>query len=347
MAAVFVLVIFGLVILFSLDDSIGKNAFFTKQILAIVVGLSGYFFLMRSNYRVWQYYGWLSYVVAVILLVSVLFFGQEIRNIKAWFVFGPISIQPIEIVKVLYIIFLARFFSGSVSHHNAWRLTLISGSFTAVLMALTIQQPDLGSALILFIIWLVAIIFLPLRRWNYLLLVLFFLVGALVSWQYLLQPYQKTRILTFINQTADPLGEAYNITQAKVAIGSGGLWGRGLGFGTQSQLDFLPEAQTDFIFAVVAENFGFLGTFIFLAVYLFFFYRLLLALRLARTDFGKFIALGVVIYLFSQMMISIGMNVGFLPVAGVPLPLVSAGGSSIVSVLLALGLVQSIYVHDR
>ncbi len=347
-AAIFVLVIFSLVILFSLDDSPGKNSFFTKQLLAFFVGVGGYLFLIKKNYKIWQHYGWLFYLLAFLLLVGVLFFGQEINNIKAWFILGPVSIQPVEFVKILFIIFLARFLTSSGNIHNILRKIFIAGLLTGLLMFLIIQQPDLGSAMILFFILLVAIFFMPLRHWHYGLIIFLILLGALVSWNLFLEPYQKTRIMiTFFNTEANPLAEGYNITQAKVAVGSGGLWGRGLGFGTQSQLNFLPEAQSDFIFAVIAENFGFFGSLVFLLVYLFFFYRLMRILRLARTDFGKFIALGVIVYLFFQLMINIGMNIGLLPVVGVPLPLVSAGGSSLLSVLLALGLVQSIYIHDR
>lgn len=346
-AAIFILVIFSLVILFSLDNSPGKTSFFTKQLLAFFVGIIGYLFFISKNYKIWQHYGWLSYLLAFLLLVSVLFFGQEIRNIKAWFILGPISIQPVEFVKILFIVFLARFLTSSANINNLLSKVFLVGILTGLLMFLIIQQPDLGSALILFFILLVAIFFMPLRRWHYALIIFLISLGAILSWSFFLQPYQKTRIMTFLSTEADPLAEGYNVTQAKVAVGSGGLWGRGLGFGTQSQLNFLPEAQTDFIFAVIAENFGFFGSLVFLFVYLFFFYRLLRILRMARTDFGKFIALGVIVYLFFQLMINIGMNIGLLPVAGVPLPLVSAGGSSLLSVLLALGLVQSIYIHDR
>ena len=347
-AAVFVLVVFSLVILFSLDESPGKNSLFTKQLLAFFVGVVGYLFLIKKNYKVWQHYGWLFYLLAFFSLVGVLFFGQEINNIKAWFILGPVSIQPVEFVKILFIIFLARFLTSSVNIHNLLRKVFIAGLLTGLLMFLIIQQPDFGSAMILFFILMVVIFFMPLRRWHYGLIILFILLGALVSWNVFLEPYQKTRIMiTFFNTEVDPLKEGYNITQAKVAVGSGGLWGRGLGFGTQSQLNFLPEAQSDFIFAVIAENFGFFGSLVFLLVYLFFFYRLMRILRLARTDFGKFITLGIIAYLFFQLMINIGMNIGLLPVVGVPLPLVSAGGSSLLSVLLALGLVQSIYIHDR
>lgn len=346
-AAIFVLVIFSLVILFSLDYSAGENSFFTKQLLAFFIGVGGYLFLTKKNYKIWQHYGWLSYLVAFLLLIGVLFFGQEIRNIKAWFILGPVSIQPVEFVKVLFIVFLARFLTSSGNIHNLLLKVFFASLLTGGLMLLIIKQPDFGSAMILFFILMVAIFFMPLRRWHYFLIIFLISLGAILSWNFFLQPYQKTRIMTFVNAEADPLAEAYNITQAKVAVGSGGLWGRGLGFGTQSQLNFLPESHSDFIFAVIAENFGFFGSLVFLFIYLFFFYRLLRILRLARTDFGKFVALGVIVYLLFQLMINIGMNIGLLPVAGVPLPLVSAGGSSLISVLLALGLAQSIYIHDR
>jgi len=346
-AATLILMTFSLVILFSLDTSVGKQVFFVKQILAGLVGISGYIFLSQKNYRVWQHYGWLAYTLSFLLLIAVLFFGQEIRNIKAWFILGPISVQPVELIKIFFIVFLARFFSQFSKFQYLLRYIFISGGLAFILAGLVVIQPDWGSALILFAIWFVGIFFIPLRRWHYMLIVFMLVIGAVISWQWVLQPYQKSRVLTFLNAEADPLGEGYNITQAKVAVGSGGLWGRGLGFGSQSQLNFLPEAQTDFIFAVIAENFGFIGSFVFLGVYVFFFYRLFVILRFARTDFGKFLTLGVIIYIFSQLIINIGMNIGLVPVTGVPLPFVSAGGSSLVSAILAVGIVQSVYIHDR
>jgi rod shape determining protein RodA len=346
-AAALILIAFSLVVIFSLDNSTAKQTFFLKQIVAGLIGIVGYIFLSQKNYRVWQHYGWLAYTISFLLLLAVLIFGQEIRNIKAWFIIGPFSVQPVELIKIFFIVFLARFFSQFSKYQYLFRYIIISGGLSFVLASLVIIQPDWGSALILFAIWFVTIFFIPLRRWHYLLIVIILLVGAVASWQWGLQPYQKLRIMTFLNSDSDPLDEGYNITQAKVAIGSGGMWGRGLGFGSQSQLDFLPEAQTDFIFAVIAENFGFMGILVFLGVYMFFFYRLLIILRLARTDFGKFLILGVIIYIFSQLAINIGMNIGLVPVAGVPLPFVSAGGSSLVSVLLAVGIAQSVYIYDR
>jgi len=348
-AASFILVIFGLVTLYSLNiASDGENlSSFYKQLIAGLLGFIFMFWLAGKNYRSLQNYGWLAMVAGLILLILVLLFGQEIRNIKAWFVIGPFSWQPIEFVKVMFIIFLAKYFSQVTRSLYSWRHLMVSGVLTAAAMILVMLQPDWGSAFILMFIWLIIILLVPFRRWHYLFIVIAIVITAAVSWQWILEPYQKSRITTFINPYSDPLGEGYNLTQAKVAVGSGGLSGRGLGLGTQSQLRFLPEAQTDFIFAVIAEELGLVGSLGLLVLFFIIFWRLLKIVRLARTDFGMLLTLGIIIYLFVQTAVNIGMNIGLFPIAGVPLPFVSAGGSSLLATLTALGLAQSVYIHDK
>ncbi len=344
-----ILVIFGLIMLFSLNLNVIEDSFvfFYKQFTAGFIGVIFLFWFGVNNYRGLKHYGWLAYFIALGLLVAVLIFGQEIRNIKAWFIIGPISIQPIEFVKVLYIIFLAKFFSQSNRPIYSFGQLIFSGVLTFILVGLTMLQPDWGSAFILFLIWFIFIFFIPFRKVHYLIVILFLIFSLGISWQWVLQDYQKSRIVTFLHPAADPLGEGYNITQAKVAVGSGGFNGRGLGLGTQSQLRFLPEAQTDFIFAVIAEELGWLGSMVLLFLFALIFYRLVKTIKIARTDFGMFIVLGVVIYLFAQMAVNIGMNIGLFPIAGIPLPFVSAGGSALLAVFIALGLAQSVYLHDK
>lgn len=349
LAACLILLVFSLVVLYSLDIAVGKTglSFFDRQLIASLLGLVLLFLLAGKNYKSLQNYGWLALIVSFLLLISVLLFGQEIRNIKAWFVIGPFTWQPIEFVKILYIIFLARYFS-QVSHgFYTSRHLFVSGTLTALLMLLVILQPDWGSALVLFFIWLVIIFLVPFRRWHYVIVVVLLVITTIVSWQWVLAPYQKSRVTTLINPYADPLDAGYNLTQAKVAVGSGGLWGRGLGLGTQSQLRFLPEAQTDFIFAVIAEELGLLGSMFLLLLFVILFWRLFKITKLARTDFGMIMVFGIIIYLFIHFSINIGMNIGLLPIAGVPLPLVSAAGSSVLATLIGLGLVESVYLHDK
>ncbi len=348
LSAIFLLAIFSLVTIYSLTFGLDNAGLvFWKQLIGMLIGFALFFYFSAKNYNSWRRFGWFFYLSSLVLLVGVLLFGQEIRNIKAWFVIGPVSFQPIEIVKVMVIIFLADFFASWKGIGSIWWRISLSAILVGVLAFLTLQQPDWGSALILLSIWGVMILFLPVKRWQIFTLAVIAIGLAVFSFFFVLQDYQRDRIINFINPAYDPLGSGYQSTQVKVAIGSGGLWGKGFGRGTQAQLKFLPEAQTDFIYAVVAEEFGFVGAVIVLLLFLFICYRSLQAAKIARTDFGSLLALGVTVFLLVQITVNIGMNLGLLPITGVPLPLLSAGGSSLLSVFISLGIVNSIYIHDR
>ena len=203
-------------------------------------------------------------------------------------------------------------------------------------------QPDLGSAMILFLTWLAMVLLLPVPKKTILAIFLIILVLAAGAWLFVLQDYQKDRLLTFVQPQRDPLGSGYNVRQSVVAVGSGQVLGRGLALGSQSQLNFLPEQETDFIFAVIAEELGFVGAGLLLLLFASLFLRLYKIARETRDDFGNFLCLGIITYLTIQTFINIGMNLGIAPVTGIPLPLVSYGGSSLVSILIALGIVLNV-----
>lgn len=345
--AILILISFGFSAIYSINLSQSGQDFLLikKQLIALIIGLVLALIIARSNYR-WAYsFSLVFYLVAVLLLIGVLFFGETIRGTTGWFSLSIVHFQPVELTKLALVIFLARYFSqlhGSLS----WHCFFISGILAGLPIVLTLLQPDLGSALLLASIWFVMIIFAGLKSRHLLFLIALSLIGFFVAWQFLFVDYQKARVLSFINPANDPMDEGYNVRQAIIAVGSGGLFGRGLGFGSQSQLKFIPESQTDFIFAVLAEEFGLVGVVFLLAAFYLFFQRLLWHARSSRDDFTSFLLLGILSLFFCSFFINVGMNLGLLPVTGIVLPLVSYGGSSLIISLVMIGLAQSVVIHD-
>jgi rod shape determining protein RodA len=224
---------------------------------------------------------------------------------------------------------------------------LWSLAYAAVPAGLVILEPDLGSAIIILSMWLGIIILSPIKKKYLAALFLIFVLASGISWKFFLKDFQKDRILVFINPELDPRGRGYNVKQATIAVGSGQLTGRGLGKGVQSQHKFLPERQTDFIFAASGEEIGFLGSFSLLGLYFFLFFRIQKIMSQAKDDLGMYIAGGVMFLILFHVVINVGMNIGLLPVTGIPLPFVSAGGSSLIVSLMALGIVQNIAIQSK
>lgn len=317
---------------------------FWRQISALGIGLVACLVLITIDFRVWHSIAWVLYGIAITLLVGVLFFGTEIRGTKGWFVFEPATIQfqPVEIAKVLLVIAFARFIadrSGRIDRPRAF-----VGNLALMLMPVSLVaiQPDLGSAVIIVGTWVGMLLVAELPRRFWVFTILGAAVIGFIGWNFVLQDYHHNRIQAFLHPELDPLGVGYNITQSIVAVGSGELFGRGLGLGPQSRLNFLPEQETDFIFAVIAEELGFVGAVLFLGLFALLLFRIIRIARQAPDDFSLFAVSGFAILFFIQLFVNIGTNIGLLPVAGVPLPLVSYGGSSLIASLLALGFVQSV-----
>ena len=280
------------------------------------------------------------------ILSVVLLWGSTVRGTAGWLHFGFFQVQPVEMAKLTLIIFLASFISKKKTELGEIVRIIVSFVLVFVLVVLVLKQPDLGSALVLSGIW-AGMLFVSGIRIKHLILLL--VVGMTVigsSW-FFLAPYQKDRVLTVLEPQADPKGSGYNVMQAIVAVGSGGLNGKGIGHGSQSQLNFLPEKHTDFIFSVIAEELGLFGSFLVLFLYGVILYRLKCIALSSQDNFGYLLTVGVMIMLFVQMLVNIGMNIGILPVTGIPLPLLSYGGSSLVTVLAALGLVSGVYMRRR
>lgn len=345
--AIFSLLLMGLSAIYSVELSQDVSEFIhvQKQVVAIFLGVAVFLLIAPSNYKLLQNYALVLYFFCVFLLVGVLVFGETIRGSTGWFVIGLVSFQPIEFMKVSLVIALATYFSRQGRRPFDARMFLESGFISFIPVVLVLLQPDFGSASILLGIWFFFLFFagIPWKYLFYLALtgsVLFF-----ISWNFLFADYQIARIMTFLDPSLDPLGKGYNVTQAIIAVGSGGWFGSGLGFGTQSQLKFLPESQTDFIFAVIAEELGFFGVLLLLSAFGLCLYQLGRHVARSRDDFTAYLVLGIATVFFLQILVNIGMNLGLFPVTGIGLPFVSYGGSSLVVMLSLFAIAQSVAVH--
>lgn len=348
-ASVLLLILFSLVEIYSIALSQEDQNFlnFNKQLIFILAGLLILFIFSFFDYFNWRSFSRYIYIFGLLALIGVLIFGKTIRGTQGWFYLGPLSIQPVEFIKFILIIFLARYFSDVSIKLNPAKHLLISGAGVLVFIILVLMQPDFGSAVILFLLW-VAMLAVAGFKFKYLAvigLIIILVIGS--GWAFFFADYQKERIVTFLDPSFNPFDQGYNITQAIIAIGSGGLAGRGVGFGSQSQLKFLPEAQNDFIFAVIAEELGFLGAGLILFFFAVLFFRLLKSLKAINNDFGIFFIIGALALIFIEMFINIGMNIGLLPVIGISLPFVSYGGSAIISSLMLIGVAESIIIRSK
>lgn len=339
-----ILLSFGLATIYGIELAAENPDFsnFYKQLGFVITGLILVFLFSRIDYKAYNAYYKHIYIVGIVLLLMVLFFGQTIRGTRGWFQVAGFGIQPVEFVKVAVIIFLAHFFS-KVAYKTHELKTIISSALMVVgVVLLVLFQPDFGSALTVVGVWLGMLLVVGIRKSHALLLFTILVSLCAVAWLFVFQDYQKERIMTFLDPSRDPLGRGYNITQATIAVGSGQLLGRGLGYGSQSQLKFLPESQTDFIFAVIAEEFGFVGCVIIIILWAMIFWRLVRVAKLCKDDFGSLLAIGVALLFFIQIMVNIGMNIGLMPVTGISLPFISYGGSFLLISLFGIGIVQSV-----
>ena len=343
------LICFGLIELYSIALSQGSLdlANFNKQIFFVAASISVLFIISFIDYNNLRSFSNYFYVFGVLSLVAVLIFGKEIRGTKAWFDFGGVSLQPVEFVKFILIIFLARYFSSKTLKLKPIKHLILSGIGSLIFIILVLFQPDFGSALILFLLWALMIAISGFKVRYILIIGLIIAISFSGGWFFLFKDYQKDRILNFFNPSNDSLDTGYNIAQATIAVGAGGLTGRGVGFGSQSQLKFLPEAQNDFIFAVIAEELGLLGVFLVAIFFLVLFYRIIKAIKNAPNDFGIYFLLGTGVLIFIEMFINIGMNIGLLPVIGISLPFLSYGGSAILSSLMLIGVTESIIIRSK
>ena len=322
---------------------------FKRQILWVLLGLVLFLIMSNLNYRVLLDATYLLYAFSLFLLFLVFILGAVRLGAQRWLRIAWFNFQPSEIVKLIMVIFLARYFSRKsssdmsldVNKFGIYRAIWLPFFFIAIPMGLIIEQPDLGSgAMVLFIF--IVMLFMTGVKYRYIFLFSLVMVLPMPLFWHLLRGYQKERLLVFLNPNIDPLGAGYTVIQSKIAIGSGGFLGKGWLSGTQSQLHFLPESHTDFIFATFAEEWGFLGSITLLFLYYLLVREGILIARKTNDYFAKLLAYGISFMLGLQVFINIAMNLGLAPIVGIPLPLMSYGGSSVIVTFISLGILVNI-----
>jgi len=338
------LVVFGLLSLYS--SSIGKGDFsnFKKQIVFFSIALFLMFFLSFFDWRALKEDSRLIlifYFLCLGALAGLFFFAPEIRGVKSWYKLGPVSFDPIEFTKIILIILLAKYFSTRHIKMYQVRHILLSGIYVLLPAVLIFFQPDLGSVLILIALWIGILLISGIKLSHFLILVLCGLLIFSLSWSFLLKDYQKNRIISFF-VPYEPLGISWSQNQAEIAIGSGGILGQGIGNGSQTQYGFLPECQTDFIFASIAEETGLVGVSALLFLFSILIWRVIKIALISRENFSRLFTVGFSVVLISQIFIHIGMNLGMLPVIGIPLPFISYGGSSLIAFFIGLGILENL-----
>ena len=339
-----ILSIMGLLFLYSASQ--GNIETTIKQSFFVVLGLILMFILSQVDPDFYKNNALFFLIISIVLILLTMIFGKEVNGAKRWLDLGFFTLQSSEIVKIALPVFLAAYLYNKalpISISNS----LISMTVIIIIVNLVRIQPDLGTALVIFIAGLY-ILFLAGLSWRF--------IGASFSilvlsipfiWNNFLEPFQRQRILTLLDPTADPYGSGWNITQSKIAIGSGGIQGKGYGSGSQAHLDFLPETETDFIFAVIAEEFGFIGACVLMSTFLFIILRCFYLAVNARDRFCRLTIGGLSLLFISTIFINLAMVVGIIPVVGMPLPFISKGGSSLLSFYIAFGIIISMATHKK
>lgn len=335
----------GLTVLYSIstaNPSDGKLSVFWRQLIFAPIGIACMFFFAFFDYQNFKSKSTLIYFLTLFILGIVLFFGMTVRGTAGWIGLGSFNIQPVEIAKLSLIIFLASFISQKKMELEETGRLIASLILCGSMIFLVMKQPDFGSAMVLVGIWIIMTIVSGISRKKIFIIILFAIILATLGW-FQLHNYQKERIYGLVKSgIVDPQGSGYNVIQSMISVGSGGLIGKGIGHGSQSQLNFLPEKHTDFIFASIAEELGLLGSFFILGLYLIIFYRMKVIALNAPDNFGFLVVVGIMTMFFIQIFENIGMNIGIMPVTGIPLPLLSYGGSSLITVMISIGILINI-----
>ncbi|MBM7623102.1 rod shape-determining protein RodA [Sporohalobacter salinus] len=347
----------GLVIINSATqtDNITSNRFIIKQLIAVILGILFLIISLFFDYRVLRDYSNIIYIFTLVLLFLVLVLGTKISGSKSWIKLGPINFQPAELAKLGLIISLANFLAVRRKNLVELKHFLFSCLYICPLLILVLAQNDLGTVLVLIAIF-AGMFFIAGANLKYYFgvvgLVALVIGGTLIAHFYFgmsipLKEYQLMRLIIFWNPNLDPLGYGYNIIQSKIAIGSGGLFGKGLFAGTQTQLGFLPENHTDFIFSVLGEELGFIGGVVILSCYFFLLWRSIKVAFEAKDDFGQLLVVGVISMFLFHIFENIGMTIGIMPITGIPLPFISYGGSSLLTNILAIGLIINVNIRKK
>lgn len=328
---------------------IGGLSLMYRQLIWMGVSLSVFFvvasvdlsFVKQSRFLVW------IYGVGVSLLIALMFLGSTNKGATSWFDFGFFSFQPSDLVKLILILVLAKYLARRHVQIRSMKHIFITGLYFIIPFILIFLQPDFGSAIIFFGIWFGMILVAGISKKHLLILFTLGLAAFMVMWTFVFKEYQKNRIRSFVDPLSDIRGTGYNAYQSIIAVGSGGFWGKGVGYGTQSRLNFLPEYETDFIFAATSEEWGFVGSGIILVLFTVIILRILRMGFSMNSNFELLYAIGLALYFMTHVLVNIGMNIGLMPVTGVTLPFMSYGGSHLLVEWMALGILMSFARSSR
>jgi len=342
-------VLISLAGLVTMNSFSGGNSFFFRQSIWLLLSVSVFFvatavdwrFLRRTKVLVSIFIG------TLLLLITLLLLGEITRGSQSWFQFGFFAFQPSDPAKLVIVMILAKYFSRRHIEIKNLRHILVSGIYAFLVFFLVFLQPDFGGAIIILSIWFGIILVSGISKKHLAVVIGLGIITSVFLWMFIFAPYQKARIISFIHPLADVQGAGYNAYQSTIAVGSGELLGKGIGQGSQSKLRFLPEYQTDFIFASFAEEWGFIGAVSLLSIFLLLLFRLINNAEQAATNFETFFSLGVVIWFSVHVAIHAGMNIGVLPVTGITFPLMSYGGSHLLTEWFALGILSSLKRHSQ
>lgn len=326
-----------------------NNYFFSRQIIWIIVSLVIFFVFSFIDWRLLRRSDLLVslFLFSIATLAGLLVFGQSMRGASSWIKTRFFSIELVEPIKLILIFIWAKYFSRRHIEIANIKHIIVSGFYMFVPAVLVFFQPDVGSALIIFLIWLGMIMVSGIKKRHLLLIFLIIILTFSISWFFLFKPYQKDRIITFLHPLQDIRGAGYNAVQSTIAVGSGQIFGKGIGYGSQSRLGFLPEHQTDFIFAAFGEEWGLVGVIFVFLFYGIIVWRILRNAYFGQSNFETLFGMGLAIFLMAHFLVNIGMNIGILPITGVNLPFMSYGGSNLVTIFAGLGILMGMRRYSR
>lgn len=335
--------------LVTMDSFSGENYFFFRQSIWLLASVSVFFVATTVDWRFLRQTRVLVpiFAVTILVLATLLLVGEVTRGSQSWFRLGSIAFQPSDPAKLVIVLLLAKYFSRRHIEIKNLRHILVSGSYALLIFFLVFMQADFGGAIVVSGIWLGMVLVSGISKKHLAAVAILGLAASLVLWLFAFEPYQKARIISFIHPLSDIRGAGYNAYQSTIAVGSGQIFGKGIGQGSQSKLQFLPEYETDFIFAAFTEEWGFVGAVILLGLCLFLIMRIMNNAQTAATNFETFFGLGVVVWLFVHIVINAGMNVGVLPVTGITFPFMSYGGSHLLTEWFILGMLSSMKRHSQ
>ena len=318
-----------------------------KQVIFACVGIAAMLIVSKIDYHYLTHYAWVFYGMGIVSLVAILLVGDSAFGSTRWFAVGPIQVQPSEFAKLATILALARYFSEHGGDARDVRTLLISLAIVAPMSLLVFIQPDLGTSIVFFAIWIGVVVVAGVNRSHLIVMAAMFIAIFPFLWTFAIAEYQVDRVAVLVDSEEDPLGSGYNVNQSKIAVGSGQWFGKGWKNGDQTQLGYLKVATKDFIFSLLSEEFGFVGCMVVFGLFTVLLMRGVRAAQIAGDTAGQLVAVGIVMLILMQTFINVAVNLSLFPVTGIPLPFISQGGSSLVSIFIALGILQSVVMRHR